>query len=159
MSFAISSVISLAINLGIPLFLLTLGYTLGKRFEIQHDQSIHEREKDWISIPALNIKTVEHPQPIATSKLVVGSVVVSVDYFKRFLTFFRHLFGGELSAYSSIIDRGRREAILRMKEQAPDSDLFLNCRLETSTISKGKRKRVACMEIFAYATAITYEKT
>jgi uncharacterized protein YbjQ (UPF0145 family) len=155
----IQVVVSFALNLGVPLFFLFLGYILGKKSEVSHYKSIHRRESDWLSVPALNTKSLDESLSVETSTLVVGSVVVSVDYFKRFLTFFRHLFGGELSAYSSIIDRGRREAILRMKEQAPESDLFLNCRIETSSISKGKKKRVACMEVFAYGTAITFKKS
>ena len=68
------------------------------------------------------------------------------------------VFGGEMKSYSSIIDRGRREAILRMKESCPDADLFLNCRLETSSISKGKGKVVGCAEVLAYATAVRFQR-
>ena len=88
----------------------------------------------------------------------MGVVVVSIDYYKRFLMGFRKIFGGELRSYSPLIDRGRRESLLRMKESCPDADLFLNCRLETSTISSGKGKAVGCVEVVAYSTAIKFRK-
>jgi len=56
-----------------------------------------------------------------------------------------------------LIDRGRREALLRMKEWAPDADVFLNCRLETASISKGEGKAIGCVEVIAYATAVKYK--
>ena len=56
----------------------------------------------------------------------------------------------------SLLDRAKREAILRMKQSCPDADLYLNCRLETSTIARGKKDNVACVEIVAYSTAIKF---
>jgi uncharacterized protein YbjQ (UPF0145 family) len=47
---------------------------------------------------------------------VSGSVVVSVDYFKRFLAGLRTLVGGRVTSYETLLDRARREAILRCKE-------------------------------------------
>ena len=97
--------------------------------------------------------------PIESAELVTGSVVISVDHFKRWLSKFRKIFGGEMKSYVSVIDRGRREAVLRMKEAQPDADIFLNCRLETSTISNGRGKAVGCAEVVAYSTAIRFRKT
>ena len=44
--------------------------------------------------------------------------MVSVDYFKRFLAGLRMIFGGRVSSYESLLDRARREALLRMRLQA-----------------------------------------
>ena len=52
-----------------------------------------------------------------------------------------------------LVDRARREAILRMKEQAADADLFVNLKLETSSVSQ-----VGSVEVLAYCTAIWYGK-
>ena len=43
-----------------------------------------------------------------------------------------------------------------MKESAPHADIYVNCRLETSTISSGRDKAMGTVEVLAYATAITY---
>ena len=144
--------------ISIPFLVLLLAYVTGKIAEKRHYKRIHAREEQWAGIPAITGKYIPDLPPVASSELVVGSVVVSVDHFKRFLSTFRKFFGGGLKSYASVIDRGRREAILRMKEAAPDASLFLNCRLETSSISKGQGKAVGCAEVVAYATAVRFER-
>ena len=142
----------------VALLLLVLGFVVGKVTEHRHYRSIRARERRFLSVPVISTKTLDDPRPVAEARLVLGSVVVSVDYYKRFLSTFRNLFGGELRSYASLIDRGRREALLRMRESQPTADLFLNCRLETASISKGQGKATGTVEVIAYATAITFEK-
>ena len=55
---------------------------------------------------------------------------------------------------SPLLARARREALLRMKEQHPRASLYLNCRLETSTLSEGEPKAMTSIEIVAFATAV-----
>ena len=43
-----------------------------------------------------------------------------------------------------------------MKESVPGADEYINCRMETSTISSGKGKAMGTVEVIAYSTAITY---
>ena len=146
------------LNTLIPLILLLLGYVAGKWAEKRHYRSIQAREQKFLHVPVMTAKTLDDPRSVQESTLALGSVVVSVDYYKRFLSSFRKVFGGELRSYSALIDRGRREALLRMRETCPNADLFLNCRLETASISKGKGKTTGCVEVLAYATAITFQK-
>lgn len=141
----------------LPIFLLVLGYFAGSVAESRHYTSIKEREARFVTVPTITGKAYDKTRPIATSQLCVGSVVISVDYFKRFLSSLRMIFGGEMHAYSSLIDRGRREALLRMKEQSPGADIFVNCRLETSTISRGQGKALGTVEVMAFGTAIKYQ--
>jgi uncharacterized protein YbjQ (UPF0145 family) len=63
-------------------------------------------------------------------------------------------------SYETLIDRGRREAILRMKEQTPDADIIINTRIETSVIgaTANQKNAVGSIEVFAYGTAITYRQ-
>lgn len=138
--------------------LMLLGYFVGKLREKKHYRSIREREAATLHQPALTFDPDLLVPNQTSSKLVSGSVVVSVDYFKRFLSSFRLLFGGELKAYSPLLDRGRREALLRMKEECPDADMFINTRMETSTISSGSKDAVGTVEVIAYGTAIRIQK-
>ena len=141
----------------IALVLIGLGFASGRYLERKHYKSIARRERERLNSPAVTFRTLPDKRPLASARLAVGSVVVSVDYFKRFLAGFRLFFGGELRSYSPLIDRGRREALLRMKESCPEANLFLNTRLETSSISKGNRgQSIGSVEIVAYSTAITY---
>ena len=92
--------------------------------------------------------------------LVSGSVVISIDYFKRFLSSLQFLIGGNVTAYESLLDRGRREAILRMKMQMPEADIILASRIETSTIggSANAKNSLGSIEVLAYGTAVRYVK-
>ncbi len=150
--------IDLIANLGIPLVLVVIALITGTMIERRHFRSIHRREKALEGLPLLNTKAYPVDRPVVQARLVTGTVVISYDYFKRFLAGLRMIFGGEVKSYVSLIDRARREAILRMKEQCRDADLIINLRLETSSISKGRRKRSAgTVEVIAYGTALWHK--
>ncbi|MDF3037266.1 MAG: hypothetical protein K0S28_2540, partial [Paucimonas sp.] len=64
--------------------------------------------------------------------------------------------GGPVQSYETLLDRARREAILRMKESCPDADQIINLRIETSSISEGAKNTVSSVEVLAYGTAVYY---
>lgn len=144
----------------IVLILLILGYLFGQHAEKKHFKSIIARERASLNLPVITMKT---PPPIhnhqLNSELVTGNVVISIDYFKKFVASLKMLFGGRVTQYESLLDRARREALLRMKEKATLSNAFLvmNTRVETSSISKNSKKRnsVGAVEVLAYGTAIS----
>ncbi len=144
------------LDLIILIALLALGYTVGSWQERQHYQSIQARELVLNKLPAIATKRLpEFDRPCRT-ELVTGSVVISVDYFKRFISGLRNIVGGRVSSYESLIDRARREAILRMKEEAytKNARMVFNVKMETASISKGNRGNVGAVEVLAYGTAI-----
>lgn len=147
-------------DLIIFLLLMGIGYTAGTIAEKRHYRSIGEREKKFLSLPAVTMKDVRIPDDkIISAELVYGSAVISVDYFKRILAGLRNIFGGTVKSYESLIDRARREALLRMKEMAPTASVIVNVRIETAPISgRSRQKTVGCLEAIAYGTAITLEK-
>ncbi|OUR99874.1 hypothetical protein A9Q84_02265 [Halobacteriovorax marinus] len=136
--------------------LIVLGFTFGKANEKKHYKSIREREKSSRSIAVVNFKKPPFDDSkIEDQKLVIGATVISIDYFKLISAGLKSLFGGRLRSYESLVDRGRREAILRMKEEAKGFNMILNVRIETSSISKGpKNNSVGSLEVLAYGTAI-----
>ena len=97
--------------------LLVSGYGFGRLAESRHYRSIIERESRYNTFPAIASRYPPLEPPYGQS-LVTVRTVVSVDYFKRFLAALRSLFGGRVSAYESLLDRARRESLLRMKEGA-----------------------------------------
>ena len=138
--------------------LMLLGYGFGTWAEKRHYKSIEEREIKYQKLPTIALK---HPLPqqgrVVQTKLAAGNVVISVDYFKRFLASLRNIFGGRVSSYETLVDRARREAILRMKASCPGATQIINVRLETSSLSKNTKKgSIGSIEVFAYGTAITY---
>ena len=44
-----------------------------------------------------------------------------------------------------------------MKESCPGAHQIINIRLETSSISKGRKKQVGSVEVLAYGTAVFFQ--
>jgi len=151
--------IELLVSIGIPILLIVIGRVVGSSIERSHYKSIVEREARFSGQPAVSTKQLDAPRPIRSASLAIGSVVISVDHFKRFLSGFRMIVGGEVRSYSSLIDRARREAVLRMKESQPDAHAYINTRLETSTISSTTgNEGIGTIEVLAYGTAVHYDR-
>ena len=142
------------------LLLLAIGYFFGQVAEEKHYRSIHAREQALINLVTHTGKrplAMDQLAPVTEAKLVYGSAVISVDYFKRLVAGLRSLVGGNLGTYESLVDRARREAVLRLKESCQDAEQIINLRIETSAISKGNQDQVGAVEVLAYATAIYTE--
>lgn len=143
-------------DLIIFLVLLGLGYFVGQHLEKKHFKSIIKREKELGHILTFSTR---HP-PCMTknqnAQLAVGNVVISIDYFKRIVAGLRALVGGRVTSYESLLERARREALLRMKENAKElgANIVINVKLETASITKGERQQVGCVEVVAYGTAL-----
>ncbi len=142
-------------DLLVVLVLLVSGYGFGRLAERRHYRSIIEREGRYNALPAIASR-YPPPEPQYGQVLVTGSTVVSVDYFKRFLAALRSLFGGRITAYESLLDRARRESLLRMKERsaALGASMVFNVKYETASISKGAGNRIGSIEVLAYGTAL-----
>lgn len=148
--------IQLAFNFAIPLGLIIIAIIVGTILEQRHFQSIRQREDQFAYLPTMSGKSYPSERAVAHCQVFCGSCVVSIDYFKRLLASLRMIFGGELHAYGSLLDRARREAVLRLKAQCPEADLIVSLRIETSSISKGGNNAVGSTEVLAYGTAIKF---
>jgi uncharacterized protein YbjQ (UPF0145 family) len=146
------------LDLYILLALVVTGYLVGQFLEKRHYRSIYAREAQLVAIPATSSKRPIGSVPDRVRvQLVEGACVISVDYFKRFVARLRQLFGGNVRSYETLVDRARREAILRLKESCTSADQIINLRIETSSITKGQRGQVGAIEIHAYATALYFQ--
>lgn len=143
-------------NLLLFVTLVFLGYIFGRIAEKRHYRSITLREQQYLQLPSTCCSLPIGKRQVAKAELVQGSVVISVDYFKRILALLRNFFGGQVRSYETLLDRGRREAILRLKESCPGADEIINVRIETSSISKGGDSRIGSVEILAYGTAVYF---
>jgi uncharacterized protein YbjQ (UPF0145 family) len=139
--------------------LMVLGFLFGRHAEKKHYQSIIKREQAISQLPVVSCKQPMGDQTISHVKLAQGNVVISVDYFKRILASLYNFFGGNIRSYETLLDRARREAVLRLKEAAADADQIINLRLETASIYKGGGHSIGSVEVLAYGTAIYFEKT
>jgi uncharacterized protein YbjQ (UPF0145 family) len=154
--------IETAFRVGIPVLLLIVTYLIGSAVEKLHYREIRIRESRSRRFPIVNFRTPPASWHVVGAEMVAGNVVVSIDYFKRFLAGLRMLFGGRVAAYESLLDRARREAILRMKEDAFERgyNAVINVRIETSRMASSNRKGegTAGVEILAFGTAVKFAK-
>jgi uncharacterized protein YbjQ (UPF0145 family) len=143
-------------DLIIFLVLLVSGYTVGRIAERRHYRSIIAREKDMANVMVFTNRFPPLTQR-ASQALVTGSVVVSEDYFKRVVSGLQSLFGGRLRAYESLLDRARREAVLRMKQEASDkgAKMIINVKFQTFSIPGRNPNSFGAVEVMAYGTALT----
>ena len=140
-----------------PLLLPIVCGVIGTITEKKHYESIHTRERASAHVPVVPSSVSDDARVVTGAVLVTGAMVVAPDSFRRFLASIRNLFGGRLRSYESMLDRARREAVLRMKEQAPGADAIVNFRMETSKIGGLQKKQsIIAIEVLAYGTALTY---
>ena len=143
------------INIIIVVGLLFLGIFFGSLAEKKHFKSILAREQELNRLAAASTRLP--PEEKYQQVLVSGNVVVANDYFKYFVASLKGLFGGRLNTYESLLDRGRREAILRMKNNAAkmNAELVINVKLTTTNLtSQDAKDKGGAIEIFAYGTAL-----
>lgn len=141
------------LNLWIPLALLLLGYGFGRIQERRHYRSIRQREQALRHVLALSTRYVPEGVAATGAQLVSGAVVISSDYFKTFVAGFRAFFGGRFRGYETLLERARREALLRLKEQAQasGSTLVIGVRFQSTTIAGSSTPSV---EMLAFGTAV-----
>lgn len=149
-------ILSFIFHIVIPLIFLLIAYFTGNYFERKHYASILEREKALGHIIVVSIK--RPPKDFHQQHLVQGSVVISSDYFRRLLAWFADIFGGNIRSYETLLDRARREAILRMKEQAErqGANIIFNVKLETASLDDihvPQGGTQGTVEVLAYGTA------
>ena len=144
------------IQLGIFSILLTAGFLFGRRAERKHYTSIYKREDELRHVVVLNQRFPPTGMLNVNTDMVCGNVVISVDYFKTVVSGLRNLVGGHMTAYESLLDRARREAILRMQHQAAElgATVVINMKFETSRVSGTAGKGIGSVEVLAYGTAL-----
>ena len=84
--------------------------------------------------------------------IVRGTVVYSKNFGRDFMAGMKTLVGGELKAYTEMMNEARDLAIQRMVEEAEGlgADAVVNIRFATSAIIQG------AAEVIAYGTAVKF---
>ena len=147
----------LIFNIGVPALLIVLGYSVGRWQERRHFSLLAARESRLAHIKVNNIKRVSDPDAVRQAAFVSGEAVIATDYFKSFAAKLRNLIGGEVKAFETLMERARREACVRMLEQAKalGATEVWNVRMETSNIRSAQQNRPwVSVECFAFGTAV-----
>lgn len=145
------------LQLGIPIFLLLLAWFTGRYAERRHYRSLKRREQEMFGMLVTDVKSFPGgADPNRGGELVQGQAVIATDYLKTFLASLRNILGGEVKSYESLLQRARREAILRMMAQARSRgyNAVCNIRLTMSDIGgMAGAKGAAMVEVLAWGTA------
>ena len=148
--------LNLLFQAGTVAVLIGLGFFVGRYRERSHRKSLRQREAR--PGPVLtNLRALPQGAAAAESWLCLGSVVIASDYFKTFGATVKTLLGGRLRTLETLLERGRREAVLRVREEAGSrgADMVLNIRFETAIVMRGKNNRpYPAAEVLAYGTAV-----
>lgn len=153
-----NSLTQMLMNYAPLIVLFVLGWFFGSRHERQHlaQLSIAEQELGHIIV-----STERFYQPSVAEdsqgELVLGSVVIAQDYFKMIIARVLSIFGKNLTTYETLLDRARREAVVRMRTQAKAKGYnhIYGLRFEVSNINQ----LGSMVEAIAYGTAIVSTDT
>ncbi|MDR0767502.1 MAG: YbjQ family protein [Methanosarcinales archaeon] len=90
---------------------------------------------------------------LETIGLVKGATIQAKNLGRDITQAIRSIFGGELIAYTDLMNQSRETAIQRMIEDAEKlgADAIVNVRFSTASIMKG------ASEVFAYGTAVKFK--
>ena len=139
------------------LIMLGLGFAVGGSRNRKHLQRLDAEETEYRDLTTTTGIVVPGTSTLNQARLVTGGTVISVDYFKRLIAILLSITGGRILSYESLMERGRREALLRMKKDArkQGADAIINVRIETTRIANGRGdKQLAGIEVLAYGTGV-----
>lgn len=139
----------LIIQIVIFAILFSMGFGFGRYNERKHLQYLDEQEQRLAYIRVNNSRFIKSTFP---GHMISINVVISHDYFKYAIANVQNMLGGRLTSYESVVERARREAIVRLKLEAEKmgADQIMGIRLSTTELGM----QGGMVEVFAYGTAI-----
>ncbi|WP_374574773.1 YbjQ family protein [Acinetobacter sp.] len=140
---------ALIFKAAIFVILFAVGWGFGRHAERKHLKELEAQEKRlaYIRLDSSRFKTSDD-----FGQLVSSNVVISHDYFKYVIANIQNFFGERLTSYESVVERARREAVVRLKLEAEKLGAAQIMGLRLSTTELGMQGGM--VEVFAYGTAI-----
>lgn len=90
---------------------------------------------------------------LETLGIVKGNIVQTKNFGKDFMAGIKTLVGGEITAYTDMLNQARQIAVKRMVDeaQALGADAIVNVRYASASVMQG------AAEVIAYGTAVKYK--
>ncbi|MBW2371352.1 MAG: YbjQ family protein [Deltaproteobacteria bacterium] len=97
-----------------------------------------------------NTETIPGKTIVEFYGVVSGNTVRAKHVGRDIMAGFKNIIGGELKAYTELLNDSRQEAVARMLAQAQsmNANAVVNVRFATSSVAQG------AAELFAYGTAV-----
>jgi uncharacterized protein YbjQ (UPF0145 family) len=132
------------VKIAIPAVLVTVGLFAGRVAERRHLASLTRREAALKDMMCTNLRS--YPGGVGgdgRAELVMSHAVISSDYFKTFVAGLVNIIGGELKTLQTLMDRARREATVRLLEDAKAKgyNAVCNVRYDAVAIAKVEQKK------------------
>jgi uncharacterized protein YbjQ (UPF0145 family) len=144
------------VDLAVLAVVLAVAAIAGKLVERRHLRSLRDREANCRDLTVTNLPPPGPAFPDLPPRLVTAEVVLAVDALTAFVTRLRKHLGGRLEPHRRLLERARREAVLRLLEAAREAGYGAVTNLRVTAIDLGGRERGGLMTrvgIVATATA------
>jgi len=146
----------------LPILLPFLSWAIGRWYQgrLMDALVLNEKQNGMMLQNDQHLSTSSSMTTMAatSSTLLHVSICVGPSMGQIFFMWFKSLFGGRLYSYDVVLDYGRREALLRLNQQAKalGCSSMVNIRIETSTVSfaKNNQNKTSSVEFLAFATGI-----
>ncbi|MGA1820059.1 MAG: YbjQ family protein [Thermoplasmatota archaeon] len=140
----------------VPLVFFVVPMITGQMIERKHFRELEAREAEIRKkVLVHNRKTPVMKKP-ARMTIVAGEVCMGADRFKTWLAGFRQLVGGRMGSLSPVVERARREALLRALESAAEQGYTEvgNLRYTTANLKwNAPKQKDLLISVMAYGTA------
>lgn len=149
----------------IPIFAFLIPLSLGIigwRIEKNHFARLDQEERQYSNIMVSDLRYLPENWSASDPVLVTGSVVIANDYLKKFIASWIQIFGGRIFTYERMVERARREAVLRMLKEASrrSANVIWCVRITTSAINVAEsNQQSGGVEVVAYGTAMKVSQT
>lgn len=136
------------------IFIAIVGWLFAWLWERRHLKALDKREDELAHISVESgPKAIADNSLTSSGDILSGSIVLSHDMFRGFTILITRVFGGNIKQYERLLLRARREAILRLKEDAIGQgfERVINLKIVTTSI---KRSGPRSVEVLAYGTGV-----
>ncbi len=143
------------LKFGVFLLLVLVGFFRGRANERRHGVELEREEARLATVLTFATKYPAAAAQPMDPVLVTGAAVMGTDFFRILLANLRKVVGGHYVAYERLIERGRRQALLRLKQSADahGARMVFNVRYTTTRISNPRMGEALQVEVLATGTA------
>jgi len=138
--------------------LLIVGFLAGRAIARKHRIDLDRREQQVAHLRVTDLR--DHDAAMLgdrPARMVISEVTLGADYFISLLARLRNLIGGNVGVFEELLLRARREALMRLREQAVAEGYtgLANVRMEFADISGNamSKQKAVMVTILAHATA------
>lgn len=127
----------------------------------RHDEDLARREAATADVWQTDMKSTDKAVVGATTPcLLTAEVSLGIDHFRAWLGQLKHLIGGQLKSYERSLIRARREALVRLSEEAKRRgyNAVVNVRLQFADISGSATSKNKAIMVSVIASGTAYQR-